>query len=137
MEINYTGNDLSFMREGDAGADLQALEETSIAHSEIAMIRTGIKLDIPKGYAGFICSRSGLAKNGIFVINAPGIIDSNFTGEVCVLLANYQPNEFIVTAGMRIAQLVIIALQDIRYRHTDSIDKTTERGENGFGSSGL
>jgi dUTP pyrophosphatase len=127
----------SFGRQGDAGADLEALQSLSIPAGEIAMVRTGIKLDIPHSYVGFVCSRSGLAKRGIFVINAPGIIDSNYTGEICVLLANYSGEMLDIKVGMRIAQLVIMALPDISFKLTESIDKLTERGESGFGSSGL
>jgi dUTP pyrophosphatase len=123
--------------EGDAGLDLYACEAAHIGPGERWGIGTGIALEIPDGHAGLVLPRSGLAReHGVSLVNSPGLIDSGYRGEVRVLLLNNDPAEtFRVSAGDRIAQLVIapIAL-------ADPVEATTlaesARGEGGFGSSG-
>src|ERR1051326_4041326 len=94
---------------GDAGLDLHAAEDVVLKPGERASVGTGIAVAIPEGYAGFVVPRSGLAaRHGIGVVNAPGLIDSGYRGEIRVLLINLDPNEpFEVVRGERIAQLVI------------------------------
>lgn len=123
--------------DGDAGLDLYACESAHIGPGERWSIGTGVAVEIPAGHAGLVLPRSGLAKkNGITLVNSPGLIDSGYRGEIRVLLLNTDPAEvFRVAPGDRIAQLVIapIALAEPVERETlgDSI-----RGDGGFGSSG-
>lgn len=122
--------------DGDAGLDLAACEEAVLEPGGRAVVGTGLALEIPAGYAGFVQPRSGLAaRHGISVVNAPGLIDSGYRGEVRVVLLNTDAHDsFVVTPGMRIAQLVIapVATVDVREVHELA---TSGRGERGFGSS--
>lgn len=99
---------------------------------------TGLALAIPEGYAGFVQPRSGLAvKNGVTVLNTPGLIDSGYRGELKVLLINTDPSEpFDIVRGERIAQLVIQKVEQVEFDEVDSLP-SSERGEGGFGSTGL
>jgi dUTP pyrophosphatase len=120
----------------DAGLDLAACEGAVLEPGERAVVGTGLALEIPAGYAGFVQPRSGLAaRHGISVVNAPGLIDSGYRGEIRVVLLNTDAHDsFVVTPGMRIAQLVIapVATVDVREVHELA---TSGRGERGFGSS--
>jgi len=122
--------------DGDAGLDLAACEEAVLEPGGRAVVGTGLALEIPAGYAGFVQPRSGLAaRHGISVVNAPGLIDSGYRGEIRVVLLNTDAHDtFVVTPGMRIAQLVIapVATVDVREVHELA---TSGRGERGFGSS--
>lgn len=122
---------------GDAGLDLYALQAAELQPGERASVRTGIAVAIPDGYAGLVLPRSGLAaRHGISVVNAPGLIDSGYRGEIQVLLLNTDPSTpWALAAGDRIAQLVIspVALPDPEL--VDTLD-ATPRGQGGFGSSG-
>lgn len=123
---------------GDAGADLYAQHGTVIpASGGRAVISTGVSLAIPSGYAGFVLPRSGLAANhGITCLNAPGLIDSGFRGQVKVVLLNTDPTKnYLVQAGDRIAQLVIMKVELARFVGTERLPSSV-RGANGFGSSG-
>ena len=122
---------------GDAGMDLYAAEDVKIEAGERAGVRTGIAVAIPEGYAAFVVPRSGLAaRHGIGVVNGPGLIDAGYRGEVKVLLVNHDPAEqFVVTRGDRIAQLVLHKVQDLPIREVDSLPESA-RGEGGFGSTG-
>jgi dUTP pyrophosphatase len=122
----------------DAGFDLSALDATSIKPGERAMVRTGIAIALERGFAGLVLPRSGLAaKHGIALVNAPGLIDAGYRGEIKVLLLNTDPKAtFEVEAAMRIAQLVVIAVQTPFLEEVDHLGETT-RGEGGFGSSGV
>ena len=122
---------------GDAGMDLYANESVSVNRFGVpVLVRTGIAIDIPLGYVGLIHPRSGLAKNhGISILNAPGTIDSGYTGEIQVLLYSVSGLEFIVNPGDRIAQLVIKKVEIVELEEVFEFDKS-ERGENGFGSTG-
>ena len=102
-----------------------------------ALVATGIAIALPKGYAGLVQPRSGLAfKHGVTVLNTPGLIDSGYRGELKVCLINHDPTEpFEVTRGERIAQLVVQAVEHVTFVEVDTLDDS-ERGDKGFGSSG-
>jgi len=122
--------------DGDAGLDLAACESVTLGPGERATVSTGIAVEIPPGYAGFVQPRSGLAaRHGIGVVNSPGLIDSGYRGEVRVVLLNTDRTlAFTVEPGMRIAQLVIVAVPAVRVVEADEL-ALSERGERGFGSS--
>jgi dUTP pyrophosphatase len=124
--------------DGDAGLDLAACEEIELGPGERAVVPTGVAVEIPGGYAGFVQPRSGLAaRNGITIVNSPGLIDSGYRGEIRVVLLNTDAREpFLVTPGMRIAQLVIAPVASIRLREVEELG-ATGRGERGFGSSSV
>ncbi len=122
----------------DAGFDLSSVEAVTILPGQTKIIDTGIAVAIPRGNVGMVCPRSGLAaKNNVTVLNAPGIIDSGYRGNIKVILTNQSETDvFEVKVGMRIAQLVIVPLAlDIELVEVTSLD-TTERGTGGLGSSG-
>ena len=121
---------------GDAGFDLAACERAELGPGERAVVGTGLAVAIPEGYAGFVQPRSGLAaKHGISVVNAPGLIDSGYRGEVRVVLLNTDRSEpFLVEPGMRIAQLVVLPVPALELVETDELPES-ERGVRGFGSS--
>lgn len=128
----------AYAHEGDAGVDLCATEEVTLAPFERALIPTGVKLAIPDGYAGFVLPRSGLAiKHGISLVNSPGLIDSNYRGELKVIAINLDPREsFTVGKNDRVAQLVIMRVENIDFHECSHLDET-QRGTGGFGSSGI
>ena len=123
--------------EGDAGYDLHAAEAATIAPGERASVGTGIAIAIPEGQAGLVIPRSGLAaRHGISVVNAPGLIDSGYRGELRVLLLNTDTDEaFTVQPGDRIAQLVLVAVETPELLEVEELDETV-RGAGGFGSTG-
>jgi dUTP pyrophosphatase len=121
---------------GDAGLDLSSCERVELAPGERALVPTGLAVAIPEGHAGYVQPRSGLAtKHGISIVNAPGLVDSGYRGELLVNLVNSDPREpFVVEPGMRIAQLVILELPEIELVEVDELP-ASERGVRGFGSS--
>jgi dUTP pyrophosphatase len=121
---------------GDAGLDLAACEPVELGPGERAVVGTGLAVAIPEGYAGFVQPRSGLAsRHGISVVNAPGLIDSGYRGEIRVVLLNTDRREaFVVEPGMRIAQLVVVAVPQLELVETEELPES-ERGVRGFGSS--
>jgi dUTP diphosphatase len=123
--------------DGDAGYDLHAAEATVIGPGRRASVGTGIAVAIPEGRAGLVLARSGLAaRHGIALVNAPGLIDAGYRGELRVLLLNTDPEEaFEVVPGDRIAQLVLVRVEAPRLEEAEALDETG-RGEAGFGSSG-
>lgn len=123
---------------GDAGYDLCSIEEIELKPFKRALISTGLTVAIPEGYAGFIVPRSGLAiKQGLSLVNAPGLIDSNYRGELKVIAINLDPETSItIRPGDRIAQLVIQKVEDVFFKQVVSLDSST-RGTGGFGSSGV
>lgn len=128
----------AYARPGDAGVDLRASEDVVLAPGGgRALVPTGIALAIPRGFAGFVQPRSGLAlKHGVTCLNTPGLIDSDYRGEIKVLLVNTDPSEpFNLRRGERIAQLVIQAVEHVLFSEVDDLD-ATERGEGGFGHTG-
>ncbi len=121
---------------GDAGADLFSVEEVTIPPGERRDVGTGLALAIPRGYAGFVQPRSGLAfKLGIMVINSPGLIDAGYRGEVRVSLYNSGSEPFAIKLGDRIAQLVVQQVEEPAFFVAERLPEAT-RGEGGFGSSG-
>ena len=122
----------------DAGLDLYSTINYKLRPFERKKIPNGIKISIPKGYAGFIQPRSGLAiKYGIGLPNSPGLIDSGYRGEVCTILVNLDPkNDFEIKRGDKICQLVIQKVETVKLRIVEELDDT-DRGEGGFGSTGL
>ena len=122
--------------DGDAGLDLSSCEEVELLPGERASVATGIAVEIPEGYAGFVQPRSGLAaRHGIGVVNSPGLIDSGYRGEICVVLLNTDRTQpFTVERGARIAQLVVAPVAAVRLVEVDEL-ATSERGTRGFGSS--
>ena len=122
----------------DAGYDLHALAPASLAPGERATIRTGIAIELPPGHAGLVLPRSGLAaRHGIAIVNAPGLIDAGYRGELRVLLLNTDRSAtFAIAAGDRIAQLVVVAVAAPDVVEADQL-AATARGAGGFGSSGV
>jgi dUTP pyrophosphatase len=122
--------------EGDAGFDLAACEHIVLEPGERAVVATGIAVEIPDGYAGFVQPRSGLAaRHGVGVVNSPGLIDSGYRGEIRIVLINTDRDEaFVVDPGMRIAQLVVAPVAAVRMVEVEEL-AVSERGARGFGSS--
>jgi len=121
---------------GDAGLDLAACERYELGPGERAVVSTGLAVAIPEGFAGFVQPRSGLAaEHGISVVNAPGLVDSGYRGEVRVVLLNTDREaSFVVEPGMRIAQLVVLPVAALELDEVDELPES-ERGDRGFGSS--
>lgn len=122
---------------GDAGLDLYALEGAELGPGERVALRTGIAVEIPEGHAGLVLPRSGLAvRHGIALVNAPGLIDAGFRGEIQVLLLNTdRASAFEIATGDRIAQLVLVRVDTHDVLEVDEL-ALSERGAGGFGSSG-
>lgn len=126
-----------FASEEAAGFDFHALESASIKAGKSAFIRTGLSVELPQGYELQVRSRSGLAlKNSIVVLNSPGTIDSDYRGEIKIILMNFGASDFGVKKGDRIAQGVVNKLPQVIIKEVDSITPT-KRGAQGFGSSGV
>jgi len=126
----------AYARDGDAGLDLCAAEAVTLAPGARALVPTGVAIAIPSGYAGLVLPRSGLAlRHGVTVLNAPGLIDAGYRGEVKVLLVNHDHEPASFARGERIAQLVI---QPVARAQLDVVDQlpSSQRGEGGFGSTG-
>ena len=123
---------------GDAGLDLHAAENAVLRPFERRLVPCGISVAIPDGYAGFVLPRSGLAaKHGISIVNAPGLIDSGYRGEVKVILVNLDAHEdFAISKGDRIAQLMILRYPQVKLEEVSELGESA-RGVGGFGSSGL
>ena len=121
---------------GDAGLDLSACERVELGAGERAVVGTGLAVAIPEGYAGFVQPRSGLAaKHGLTIVNTPGLVDSGYRGELKIILLNTDAHEtFVVEAGMRIAQLVVMEVPGVDPVEVEELPDT-ERGVRGFGSS--
>jgi len=118
---------------GDAGLDLYSVVDETIAPGEIKTIPTGIKMTIPPGYVGLIWDKSGLSLEGIHRL--AGVVDAGYRGEVKVVLANLGRKKFQIVAGMKIAQMLVQSVENIKVVETDELDPTS-RGEGGFGSTG-
>lgn len=126
------------MRSGDAAADLPARTTVTVPAFGQALVPTGFAVAIPEGWAGLILPRSGLAlKQSITVLNAPGLIDSGYRGELQVILHNTGRHDFVVERGQRIAQLLIVEAPAVNYVEVDELPPgPDDRGAQGFGSSG-
>jgi len=128
-----------YQTEGAAGADVYAFltDPVSIEPGKTVLIPTGISIELPKGYEAQIRPRSGLAlKNGITLLNTPGTIDSDYRGEIKLIVTNFGEDTFIVTDGMRIAQMIFSKIYRSHFITTVELE-TTERNEGGFGHSGV
>jgi dUTP pyrophosphatase len=127
----------AYARPGDAGADLATCEDVDLAPGQRAVVRTGIALALPEGYAAFVHPRSGLAaRHGVTMVNAPGTIDAGYRGEIKVILLNTdtaRPVSF--RRGDRIAQLVVQRVENVAFREVAALPGSV-RGEGGFGSTG-
>jgi dUTP pyrophosphatase len=128
----------AYATDGAAGMDALAAVEADLVllPGERTAVPTGLMMAVPPGHEMQVRARSGLAlREGLAVLNAPGTIDSDYRGEVKIILANLGPGSFTITRGMRIAQLVLAPYVRCRWAETDSLDATA-RGEGGFGSTG-
>lgn len=122
---------------GSAGYDLCASKSMTIRPGSHAMVPTGLRISMPHGLEAQVRPRSGLAaKFGVTVLNAPGTIDSDYRGEICVILINHGTADFIIEPGMRIAQMVFAKVTEVDFRHQGSLE-ASGRGEGGFGSTGI
>ena len=121
---------------GDAGLDLATCERIELLPGERGVAPTGLALELPPGYAGFVQPRSGLAaRHGVTVVNAPGLIDSGYRGEIQVVLLNTDSRQsFVAEVGERIAQLVVLAIPPVDVREVRELAESV-RGGRGFGSS--
>ena len=128
----------SYAHPGDAGADLCARNDATIAPGERVLMPTGVAVALPAGYAAFIHPRSGLAlRHGLGMVNAPGTIDAGYRGEISVLLINHDPAATIsISRGDRIAQLVIQRVSHAVFHHVDHLPGS-QRAAGGFGSTGV
>ncbi|MCK9304788.1 MAG: dUTP diphosphatase [Bacteroidales bacterium] len=142
MEVKIVNNSPyplpQYATEHSAGLDLRAAipEPVTLSPLERAMVPTGIFIELPSGYEAQVRPRSGLAaKHGISIVNTPGTIDSDYRGEIKVILVNLSSQPFILNPGERIAQMVIARYERISWREADKLSET-ERGEGGFGSTG-
>lgn len=126
----------AYATEGSAGMDIRACERAVIRAGARGCVGTGLYLEIPRGYEAQVRPRSGLAlKHGVTVLNAPGTIDSDYRGEVRVILANLGENDFTIEPGERIAQIIFAAVTQARLETSAELGGT-ERGAGGFGSTG-
>ena len=127
----------SYAHHGDAGLDLHSVEDVVIPPAEARVVATGIAVELPEETEAELRPRSGLARDwAVTVLNSPGTIDSGYRGEIGVILINHGQREFRVAAGMRIAQLVVQRRLNVEVVEVKSL-AGTERGKDGFGSSGL
>jgi len=128
----------AYHSEHASGMDLYAAvrEPVALSPGEIRLVPTGIRIAVPPGYEGQVRARSGLAlRHGLFVVNAPGTIDADYRGEVCVILGNFGRETFLIERGTRIAQLVIQQVVRARWEPRSTLDETS-RGPGGFGHTG-
>ena len=127
----------NYAHEGDAGLDLYSVEKLVLAPGERGLVHTGIKIELPKNTEAQIRPRSGLAlKNGISLVNSPGTIDEGYRGEIGVIIINHGLESFTVEEGMKIAQMVIKPVWRVEVEEVVSLSDS-ERGEKGYGSSGV
>lgn len=138
--MNNSGYPLpEYATNGSSGMDLYANidRKVTVKMGEVALIGTGIRISLPEGYEAQIRARSGLAlKHGIFLVNGIGTIDSDYTGEIKVILSNAKKEPFDITPGMKIAQMVIVKYEKAEFVEVKSLEKTS-RGDGGFGHTGI
>jgi dUTP pyrophosphatase len=138
VEVLLSGEHVpEYAHPGDAGADLVAVETVELGPGERATVGTGTAIALPDGYVAFVVPRSGLAaKHGITVVNTPGTVDAGYRGEIRVILLNTdRSNPYTITAGDRIAQLVVLPVTRARFVPVDRLPGS-HRGDAGFGSTG-
>lgn len=134
--INHTGHAPVKAHTTDAGYDLAATADKTLAPGYRALIPTGLRINLPAGTVGYVCPRSGLAaKHGITVLNAPGVVDPGYTGEILVNLINLDEYPYMILEGDKIAQLIIHKTVDVDWQHVTEFEET-QRGHNGHGSTG-
>lgn len=127
----------AYAHEGDAGMDIRASESAIIHKGEYKVVHTGLHIECPEGHVAYVMPRSGLAvKNGITVLNAPGVVDSGYRGEIVVPLINLGRETFEVSPGDRIAQLIISPYTKVKPYNVTSLSDS-ERGSDGLGSTGV
>ncbi len=127
----------AYAHPGDAGADVRSAVDLVIGPGERSTVPTGVSIALPDGFVAFVVPRSGLAaKHGITIVNSPGTVDAGYRGEIRVTLLNTDLHEsFVVTAGDRIAQLIVMPVSRARFVPVETLPGT-HRGESGFGSTG-
>ena len=137
MDIHVVGPAPTYAHPGDAGADLRASDDVRLAPGERRLVGTGVRIALPEGTVGIVTPRSGLAaKVGLSIVNAPGIIDAGYRGEIKVCLVNLDRHDDIqIRRGERIAQLVIVPFVTANFVEVHELD-ATDRGAGGYGSSG-
>lgn len=134
--IDDHGSVPAYSRADDAAVDLRASESCYIKAGAVRLVDTGVRVAIPGGYVGLVCPRSGMAcKHEVTVINSPGVIDPNYRGSIKVGLVNHNSAGFDIREGDRIAQLLIVPVPRVMFQQVEELDDT-ERGADGFGSSG-
>lgn len=135
MNMKYTcDKEIGYSKPGDAGIDLPSSEDVILKAGEQALVGTGVRVAIDEGYVGLVWDRSGLAaKHGITTM--AGVIDSGYRGEIKVVLRNHSLEDFEITRGMRVCQLLIQPIVQAKLEKVDDLDET-HRGDTGFGSSG-
>lgn len=126
----------SYANENDAAMDLRSREEVEIKPNQKVIVQTGLKVAIPKGYAGLIWDRSGMAAKYNMHTMA-GVIDSGYRGEIGIVLINLGTESFYIEKGMRIAQMIVQPILNTVIEEVESLENNTQRGEGGFGSSGF
>lgn len=128
----------AYAHPGDAGCDLVTTEDADVAPGERVVLRTGLALALPEGYAAFVHPRSGLAAHhGVSLVNAPGTIDAGYRGEVQVIVINHDPREVLRLRRLdRVAQLVVQRVEQVAWREVDGELPATSRGAGGHGSTG-
>ena len=138
VKLDNSINTPAYAHEGDAGIDLRSTIDCVIEPFERFVVPTGVAFAIPEGYAGLVIPRSGLAaKHGISIVNAPGLIDSGYRGEIKVLLINLDTKKpFEIKTGDRIAQIMFTPYAQAYLEQQSTLDETS-RGTDGFGSSGV
>ncbi|OSS42865.1 Deoxyuridine 5'-triphosphate nucleotidohydrolase [Desulfurella amilsii] len=135
-KLNPTAILPDYQTQGSSGMDLRSIETLDLGINEIKLVSTGLAVEIPQGFEGQIRPRSGLALKGVTVLNTPGTIDSDYRGEIKIILANFGKEYFHIQKGDRIAQLVIVPVVKVYVAETKEFNYT-ERGSNGFGSTGV
>ncbi len=126
--------DLSYAKDGDAGFDLYSREQVVIPAGKQGIVSTGIAMEIPEGYVGLVCDKSGLAiKNGLKTLG--GVIDSGYRGEIMIGIANLSDTDYVFEAGHKIAQMIIQKFEAVTFDEVKELSET-ERAHTGFGSSG-
>jgi dUTP pyrophosphatase len=135
--INYNGKyKPEYQTQNSAGVDLQTTEDVTLPAGKWVLLPTGLSMAIPPNFMGMVCPRSGLAaKYGITVLNAPGIVDSDFRGEIKVILINHSNEDYSFKKGDRIAQLIFVPALHSHLNEVDELS-STDRGAGGFGSTG-
>lgn len=126
----------SYSHPGDAGMDLYALDHTYLEPDSWATVGTGIALELPRGFVGLVCPRSGMAaRYAVTVLNGPGVVDAGYRGEVKVILSNHGPTTYEIHSGDRIAQLVLTPFRAAMLQEVQELENTS-RGSGGHGSTG-